>query len=806
MQIRPGLRAMRAGESWRTRSVFALVAVLLTCVGPCFAKSGVTSATIRSGTHYYAVRSAERAGSTRVVSRYGIPFLEGALPKAKDGTVQLNVNMSAKQIYLFGMAEVDNIQCWWDPRVYSVRAFVGDRMGEIRVNYADGSTQIYPLILGESIWWGKPFYQMPYPFPTNPQLRHALAASLRLYPAAPVKDGNYVAVIEPKPIPIRSINVVNSPRKNGAVILAGVTLESADSHANAGVRPLPAASAAPELVHFAKDKPLLPDGEAEHADTKGLENLRRALYLSDELYRGHVKRQIPAGYFGPKVSFEGDNSADILTNVFYANVQDMLAKIDPDGMYHTSTRGAVSWGGRGFGTFAPNVGMYYSASWSRDMGRTLQELASLGYLKKVSKADDYALRESRLWENPSLKFDGVMLPPHWGRVINRPDPRAAFENDGHGLLAMSLYKLWLRLPNRNQWLRARWPDVKAAGDWIIWQFNHPAISGAKNGVLHTTGEAAGGNGYSVYADYACMNALDALAQMADSIGEHASATLWRQRAQQMPQAMARQYIINDPKYGRVWTLKTQGWPDRSTVLGPLILGADYAGFAPNDGEAAWRSVDKAAYRRLIATYPPFGFYGQAMGYGQGFVTESALLLDEMRDATKMLDWAAKEIYNPRTGSFIVPEGVQIDPTGRYWYQTGDLGNGVQEAEIIKTLRIVVGIDDTEPNRLQLLPRPPYGWREVTVQKYPVEVERSGHLESAQISYKLRRSGSHMRFDLSANQPLGSIAVRLGPFAKKPKASDVRVNGEISIGARVEYSGDSWWVAFRAVPKRAVPAM
>ena len=71
-------------------------------------------------------------------------------------------------------------------------------------------------------------------------------------------------------------------------------------------------------------------------------------------------------------------------------------------------------------------------------------------------------------------------------------------------------------------------------------------------------------------------------------------------------------------------------PDKSTVLGPLIFLADYQGFAPEDDNAAWRPVNAAAYQRLIDTYQPFGFYGQAMGYGQGFVTQSALLLDRMR--------------------------------------------------------------------------------------------------------------------------------------------------------------------------------
>ena len=79
------------------------------------------------------------------------------------------------------------------------------------------------------------------------------------------------------------------------------------------------------------------------------------------------------------------------------------------------------------------------------------------------------------------------------------------------------------MPDRDAWLRAHWTDVKAAGDWIPWQFEHANISEAKDGVLYTTGESAAGKGYSVYPDAVCMTALEGLAQMADSISETESA-------------------------------------------------------------------------------------------------------------------------------------------------------------------------------------------------------------------------------------------------------------------------------------------
>ena len=105
------------------------------------------------------------------------------------------------------------------------------------------------------------------------------------------------------------------------------------------------------------------------------------------------------------------------------------------------------------------------------------------------------------------------------------------------------------------------------------------------------------------------------------------------------------------------------------------------------------------YQRLIDSYHPFGFYGCAMGYGQGFVTQAALLLDRMKDATSMLHWTAREVFDPEIHSFVVPEGSQVDSSGRYMFRTGDHGNGVQEAEIVKMFRLLIGVDDNQPVRV-----------------------------------------------------------------------------------------------------------
>lgn len=731
----------------------------------------------------------------KIILRDGVPFIVGSLPFA-NGSARLEIGAQAGRIFLLGMAEDATISCWSDPTNHSVRFFIGDDLGQIQLTYADGSREVFPLILGESVWFGHPFYRYQQPFPTDAQLRKAFADALNLYPPAPVEDGNYVAVITPKPEPIRSITIVNSTDKSGTLMLNGLTFETSNGEQIPRAAILSPDAFPPEFQTFIKAKPLRALGADEKRSRRNLNKLSMALYNSDKNFLGsHVTPETPHHYAGPEVSFSGSIYAKVLANAFSFNVQDISDKVDTDGMYHTSTKGATSWNGAGFGTFETNAGMYYATSWSRDMGRSLQELTELGYTNDALRCADYCLRMANLWTNPATAYHGHILLPHWSRVANRPQNAPPFENDGHGLVTMFLYKLWQRLPDRDDWLRARWPDIKNAGNWIVWQLDHPEISGATNCVLHTTGECAHGNGYSVYGDYACMNALRALSVMADSIGQTNSSSQWRRYADRMQGAMAAQYIINDPKYGLVWTLDYAGWPTHPTVLGPLILTADYDGFAPHNDTTSWRPVDEAALQRLIDTYRPFGFYGQAMGYGQGFVTESALLLDRMRDATVMLDWIAKQIYNPRIGCFISPEGAQIDPSGHYWFPAGDLGNGVQEAEIIKTLRLVIGVDDTHPDRLQFYPRLPLNWNAITVTKYPVLAEISGEMENTLLHYKLARSRNGMNLEIGADKNIGPVAVRLGPFMETPDPAKIRVNGHVPHNELVEHSGDSWWVKF-----------
>ena len=429
----------------------------------------------------------------------------------------------------------------------------------------------------------------------------------------------------PKSSPLASIEITNSPEKHGSVAVSGITVEVAPDARIPGSLPIDAGDLTPRIpqIHRRKTAPPL-RYQTRRSPKRVSRALSDAFYSTDADFKPPIAAEIPAAYSGPRVIFKGNNYAAALQNAFYANVQDMLDKIDADGTYHTSTRNALAWSGDPrsaggeFGTFRKNVGVYYGDAWSRDLGRSLQELTELGFLSKTTPTADFAFRSARSWsQNPSLNYKGVQLPPHWNRVINRPDFAQPFENDGHGLIALFIYKLWQRVPDRDAWLRARWPDVKAAGDWIPWQFDHAEVTGAKDGVLYTTGESAAGKGYSVYPDAVCMTALEALAQMADSIGETQSAALWRDRAAKMRTAISAHYAITDPKYGRVWTLDYAGWPNQSTVLGPLIFLADYRGFAPQDDDPAWRPCERGCVSTLDRHLSPLRFLWLGHGLRPG---------------------------------------------------------------------------------------------------------------------------------------------------------------------------------------------
>ncbi len=120
---------------------------------------------------------------------------------------------------------------------------------------------------------------------------------------------------------------------------------------------------------------------------------------------------------------------------------------------------------------------------------------------------------------------------------------------------------------------------------------------------------------------------------------------------------------------------------------------------------------------------------------------------------------------------------------------------MQEAEIVKAFRILLGVDDLDPRHLRVMPRMPYGWTEVAVDKYPALYSHDGKVETALLNYRLVRAPGRMNLDISANKTVGAVSIRLGPFKESPAATSVLINGKHADGASVSHSGDSYWISF-----------
>ncbi len=241
--------------------------------------------------------------------RYGVPFLETAWHAPESGSIQVNVGRRRQENLPLGNDGDAAAFRVVRPASYAARYIVGDNLGQIRLHYADGSTQDYPLILGESVWWGLPFYQTQDPFPKRCAIcaKH-LQESLRLYPAAPVDDGNYVAVIAPKAAPLEQHRDYRLLEKKGSVAIAGITVETAPgmpgSREQRRFRPT---NFAPEFQQVRRRKSRCGrDGTDEAESKQRLAELSAALYTTDAEYQAaDCRARFRTGYSGPQVTFKG---------------------------------------------------------------------------------------------------------------------------------------------------------------------------------------------------------------------------------------------------------------------------------------------------------------------------------------------------------------------------------------------------------------------------------------------------------------------------------------------------------------------
>ncbi len=738
---------------------------------------------------------------------FKLPQTLDAIPQYDSSSLSILVNTRAARIYfLGGRSSYDHgIASWGDYEARgdaTDRQFVGDRAGNLEIAYADGSRDVVPLMFGLNLWWwnhwgntegGGPFLQ---PFLATPR---PMIASLHIYSLGDNALAPSFWVFQPQDKTITRLRFVDNPDIQGFPLVVAVTLEGQGGGPNAS--PLPSPDREESFTAWLADHTISAQMLASDSYDQALAALRSFLYSTPASIPDSLSREEPMDPLPVRLSFSGSWSATILSNVHAHSLKDLLAKLTPAGMVHSSTAASPNYGGYGgIGTWRAGVGYFHGQAWTRDTGRALIELARLGFLDQVEAA--LAFAGTHLYDLPNgypeISRQGQRVPPHWGTVLGAPNLMDVDslgddnqENDGHGLLLLAHVRAWHARAQDRAWLDRYWPVIRDAAEWYCFQLENPAFSRATS-VLYTEGEAANDGGYDVYSNVIAVEALRGAADMAHARHDAVLARRWEGCADTIASGLRQELTDHDERYGTTWRPVAWGWGYGHESLAPAFIQADRSGYLLAASETL--SVTLSTYQRQ--TQLPSGFRsGRVLGYGQAFLAQAALMLDDMTGAGEALDNLARFIYDGRAWPYLVPEGIALHPSSSYWYRTGDLGNAVQEAEVLKTLALVAGVDDLSGQRLVLMPRLPPTWSGISVADYPVTVAG----KRLTVGYTLTGEARRVSIVITASSAVPLLDVRLGPLPVGA-SPQVFVDGAIRPAEVVE-SGGWGWVWLRNMQNR-----
>lgn len=737
-------------------------------------------------------------------SRSGVPCKEWVmLPSYEDFVYEMPCGFHAQRLFFFGLSNTSDRGTggWWsDGRDRKNNLFICDKIGEAEICYSSGEKDIVPFIMGVSAWWAKLWnssgswdagvYQEP--FRSDIHAKKALEESVRLGGLwnrdEDLTDPRYwlcVQVDESRLI--EKIILKDNPAINGYPLVTGVTIEAENQEGNL--------LALNETI--AKDI----KNEAEKLQVTGkyfkTKEYARALDKLDS-YLNTRKKDLPehfetiippsfAPLHAPGIKFAGNVYADMITNIYFDNVAGMLDKVDTDGRCYCSSD-ICSYGGYfGFGTRSASseklkgdCKSHHIGSWSRDTGVVITELAELGLTDRANLAMDW-----------NLLVSYMSNPPHWSEQGNFPENRQSFyhgeegtviagqkeygnrENDGQGLLILALYHVWLHNNKKEHWVKERYRQITDNIDWIIMQIDDPGPvrCAFRNktvrhtpGLLYTESECSdyGNVELELYSNYACWLGLLAGVQFAQAVHDSERAEKYSKYAQSMHRAMLEHLVAEDEQWGSVWKISGSIWPAQSETMAPAILFAELFG---NDHERMDPEIFRISRNTLsmLMGKEKRCDWANAMGYGQAYSIQAALYLDNREAYTGLFETAALCSYNPRheNWEWHIPEGAIMTADGEKWHRIGDLGNGVQQASLLKCIRIATGIDDTDSARLLLIPRLPKGWTSVQAADYPViadDGEGNTVTVKTAMHYIQTDDGNSLRF--SSEGVIGKMRIRL----------------------------------------------
>jgi hypothetical protein len=259
------------------------------------------------------------------------------------------------------------------------------------------------------------------------------------------------------------------------------------------------------------------------------------------------------------------------------------------------------------------------------------------------------------------------------------------------------------------------------------------------------------------------------------------------------------HLVDQTAEGPIWqTHRACDWQDHAHRLVHLHLATEGDTYTPlqdyaagDESERDYLQISRNSYRGLLKdkNYD----YLRMFGYGQGMMTQAALLLDEMEDATKFLDMMLTHCYLPHMEGWTGPEGIIVHRSGKYYLPVnGYMGQDSHVADSTKALRLMLGVDDNHADHLRLVPRYPASWTSMSIKDFPALTGPARQ----RIAYRYERSSTGHRFHFEFEQPVARFSIRLGPVPRGKKLLRASRDGDQALPCEVVNSGDSRWVWLR----------
>jgi hypothetical protein len=476
--------------------------------------------------------------------------------------------------------------------------------------------------------------------------------------------------------------------------------------------------------------------------------------------------------------FSGSPDAELFTRELDASFQGVLEK------------NFVSVAGNGFPAGFVNASLpgfpWAGTMWTRDGGTFMRELVMHGYLRHASLLSECLIH---LVEKNSNGF--YSFPEYF----KGSQPGSGAEMDGTTSIVIGMVMLWERLPDGD----AAKKDIQQFLFQDASPINSIEFELKTKPLLAGSGEFGCGLGvvglcYNVAQNNLVRLALLAAARMAGEAGDATRAEECRHLADRVGDAMEKYFVDKDG--GWVWCidektmkpdpsiLNAQGNKGIGSINGVASMYADVLGLQPLN--SSWKAAaghSERTFQRLYNTplrkteFDRYGIWTQfdllaggllsSPSYGQGYAIQTMLLFDNLTMAGKALSWLVNATYQPvpeyklhrDSPYFFYERTYSPDAVGKVPLAEGcGALNLVNVSEPLKVSRLMLGVDDSSPQSILVLPRLPDGWTGMTAYNWPI-LTTSG-IVRADISFEKKGAGGDFAMKLASGQQISDLKVRM----------------------------------------------